>query len=103
MIAAIYTRCCGTAICVSLALTPSASAEGAWVLWARTCDVRRQVCGGEWQRRARYEAERWCRADRTRAVNEALTPAGREAAKGTVVEYECLPDNADPRGPKGTK
>ena len=96
-------RIAGTTLCWVLAVLSSAGAEGAWVLWARPCDVRSQICGGEWQRRATYEDERWCRADRTRAVNEALTPAVRKAAKRTVVEYECLPDNADPRAPKGTK
>jgi hypothetical protein len=51
------------------------------------------VCDGEWQRRQTYEAERWCRATRTIAVNQALTPEGKVAnPAGTVVEYECLPE-----------
>jgi hypothetical protein len=96
-------RIIGASLCWVLVVASSAGAEGAWVLWARSCDVRTQVCGGEWQRRETYEAERWCRAARTTAANQALTRAAGEAAKGTVVEYECLPDTADPRRPKGTK
>jgi hypothetical protein len=88
-----------------LASATSASAEGAWVLWARTCDVRSQVCGGEWQRRETYEAERWCRAARTTAVNKAFTPEASKAAttRGTVEEYQCLPDTGAPPEAKGTK
>jgi len=92
-------------LCWLLALVTSAWAEGAWVLWARTCNVRSEVCGGEWQPRETYEAERWCRAARTRAVDQGLTRAGRQVAarRGTVLEYQCLPDTVDPPGPKGTK
>jgi len=96
-------RIVGATLWWMLPVVSSAEAEGAWVLWARPCDVRSQVCDSEWLRRGTYEAERWCRADRTRAINQGLTLAARKAAKGTVVEYECLPDNADPRGLKGTK
>ncbi len=92
-------------LCWLLATVTSASAEGAWVLWARTCDVRSQVCGGEWQRRETYEAERWCRAARATAVNKAFTPEASKAAttRGTVVEYQCLPDTVAPPGPTGTR
>jgi len=92
-------------LCWLLATATSAWAGGAWVLWARTCDVRSQVCGGEWQRRETYEAERWCRAARTTAVNKAFTPKASKAAttRGTVEEYQCLPDTVAPPGAKGTK
>jgi hypothetical protein len=80
-----------------------ASAEGTWVLWARTCNIKSQVCDGEWQRRETYEAERWCRAARATAVNKAFTPEASKAAtaRGSVDEYQCLPDTTAP--PKGTK
>jgi len=92
-------------LCWMLASAPSAAAEGAWILWARTCSVKSQVCGGEWQRRQTYEAERWCRAARTTAVNKAFTPEASKAAaaRGTVEEYQCLPDTTAPPGAKGTK
>jgi hypothetical protein len=86
-----------------LALATSAHSETAWVLWARPCDLRSHVCAGDWQRRQTYEAERWCRAAWTASVNQALTPEGQRAAgvKGTVAEYQCLPDTIDLAGPKG--
>jgi hypothetical protein len=92
-------------LCWLLASATSASAEGAWVLWARTCSFKSQVCGGEWQRRETYEAERWCRAARTTAVNKALTAEASKAAtrRGTVEEYQCLPDTVAPPEAKGAK
>ncbi len=88
-----------------LATVTAAAAEGAWVLWARSCNVRSQVCGGEWQRRETFEAERWCRAARATAVNKAFTPEAVKAAtaRGTVEEFQCLPDTTAPPGAKGTK
>jgi hypothetical protein len=81
----------------------SAHSEGAWVLWARTCNVKTQTCTGPWRRRDTYEAERWCRAARTTLVNQAFTQEGRETAetRGTLVEYQCLPGSVDPPGPTG--
>jgi len=105
VIAVISARIVGAVLCLVFAFATSAFAEGASVLWARTCDVRSQACGGEWQRRETYEADRWCRAAWTAAVNQALTPEGRAVAnaRGTVLEYQCLPDTVDPRGSKGSK
>jgi hypothetical protein len=84
-----------------LAVGPSARAEDAWVLWARTCSVKTQTCGGDWQRRQTYEAERWCRAARTTLVNQAFTAEARETTgkKGTIAEYQCLPASVDPARP----
>lgn len=104
MIAAIYVRSAAGGICWLLAAS-TALAQGTSVLWARSCDIRSQVCEGEWRRVQAYEAERWCRAARSNAVNEGLTAEGYQTAmkRGFVVEYQCLPDTVDPRGPKGTK
>ena len=92
-------------LCWVLASATATAAEGAWVLWARTCNLTSQVCGGDWQRRETYEAERWCRAARTTAVNKAFTPEAFKAAaeRGTVEEYQCLPDTTAPAGAKGAK
>jgi len=81
----------------------SAHSEGAWVLWARTCNVKTQTCAGPWRRRDTYEAERWCRAARTTLVNQAFTQEGRETAetRGTLVEYQCLPGSVDPSASTG--
>lgn len=106
MIAAIYFGMAGTVVCWWwLVLDTSALAEGAWSLWVRTCNVKSQACGGEWQRRQTYEAERWCRAARTVAVNQAMTPGGRQvaSARGIVPEYQCFPDTVDPRGREGAR
>ena len=88
------------ALCCLLSGAGSAHADGGWVLWARSCNLRSQACDGQWQQRQTYEAERWCRAARTTAINQALTPQGRQAAraKGAIVDYQCLPDTVDPRG-----
>jgi len=92
-------------LCWVLASATATAAEGAWILWARTCNVKSQVCGGEWQRRETYEAERWCRAARATAINKAFTPEAIKAAtaRGTIDEYQCLPDTTAPAEGKGTK
>jgi hypothetical protein len=88
---------CGLALVVT-----SASAEGGWVLWSRPCDVAAQTCTGKWERRQVFEAERWCRAARTAAVNQAFTPEGQKLVRerGTIREFQCFPESADPREPK---
>jgi len=81
----------------------SARSGDAWILWARTCNVKTQTCAGPWRRRDSYEAERWCRAARATLVNQAFTQEGRETAeaRGTVVEYQCLPGSVDPSAATG--
>jgi hypothetical protein len=93
----------GLAVLGCLVGATSAHSEGAWVLWARTCNVKTQTCAGPWRRRDTYEAERWCRAARTTLVNQAFTQEGRETAeaRGTLVEYQCLPGSVDPSASTG--
>ena len=88
---------CGLALASSLG-----AAEGSWVLWSRPCSVADQTCTGKWERRQVYEAERWCRAARTAAVNQAFTPEGQKLVRerGMVSDFQCLPESADPREPK---
>ena len=90
------------ALCCLALLAATASAEGGWVLWSRPCEITGQTCTGKWERRQLFDAERWCRASRTAAVNQALTPEGQQVVKqrGTVVEYQCLLESADPREAK---
>ena len=98
-------RIVGAGLCWALALTAAAVAGETWVLWARTCDIQSPECRGQWRRGQTFEAERWCRAARTLAVNEALTPEGRAIAhaRGTVEEYQCLLDTVAPGGPTKSK
>ena len=83
----------------------AAGADGGWVLWSRSCDFKSQPCSGAWRRQETFEAERWCRGARTNLINQALTSEGRERAErtGTVVDYQCLVEGADPPGPKGAR
>src|SRR5258705_12017586 len=98
-------RMLGAGLCSVLALTTAAVAGETWVLWARTCDVQSPEGSGQWRRGQTYEAERWCRAARTLAVNEALTTEGRTAAhtRGAAVEDQGLPAQPARVGPEGTK
>jgi hypothetical protein len=59
------------------------------------------LCARAWQRWRNFDAERWCRAARTSAVDAELreTPAGR----GMEHEYQCLPEHAAPPGSADTK
>lgn len=90
-------------LCLAPLSTTPAFAEQAWVLWSRPCDLAAETCVGTWHRVRVFEAERWCRAARTDAVNQTLTPDGRQDAsrRGTILEFQCLPDTVDPSKAKG--
>jgi hypothetical protein len=78
------------------ALTTSASAECAWVLWGRADDV--------WTPRDIYPTEARCREARLRLSDDSRKV--REIRRPDLARqdyFECWPDTVDPspRGPKG--
>jgi hypothetical protein len=116
MIAAICARSVGAALCWSLALTTSASAECLWVLW-----VEAPTGSDQWSIASvpqhRFTAKGDCqrRADDLNAFE--VTMHRMQGTGGQAHDaYSCQPcsvdprpegallyEGADPRGPKGTK
>jgi hypothetical protein len=92
----------GGVLMIGLSLTSVAHADGGWVLWARTCDLRNPQCGAPWSRSATFEAERWCRAARTIRTNDAMRETA-ETGRRTIREYQCQPDGAPPPEATATK
>ncbi|HSL51276.1 MAG TPA: hypothetical protein VK878_19555 [Candidatus Deferrimicrobiaceae bacterium] len=82
-----------------LTVAPAAHPESAWTLWERPVNPATGQPQSEWQRRQRFEGERWCKAAMTRAINQTLAAGwkgGRWNPNAKVTEYQCLPESADP-------
>lgn len=95
-----------------LALTPSASAEEAWVLWSTMIIPPREISrmlgsASDHDRpmvarlplRGKFSTRNDCQ-HRLRELEDS--DATKDAiAGGLAVAYECLPDTVDQRAPKG--
>ena len=73
-----------------LTLTTSASAQGAWVLWAMS---QKSSAAVPLRAGTRKECAVWRDQLEAKQTQETTTE--------TTPFYNCLPDTADPRGPKG--
>ena len=96
-------RLLGTCLGGLLVLIGTAYAETAWTLWERPVDLSTGEPRGEWRTRQSFEAERWCRGEMTRAINQTLgatenKPKSKTRERApTIAEFQCLPEGKDPR------
>jgi len=88
-------------LCCVLALATSASAEGAWVLWKHEVIVPPDAKPPKegWGYVGRIEWTKVGVKSSRKDCEELLL--GGTAVPSRDVYHVCLPDNVDPRGPKG--
>jgi hypothetical protein len=78
------------------------SAQNNWVLWRRFIPTDNPEANDTWKAEPVIKTQQQCESEvkEFRALDpdkRLLDPAGREYR----IEYRCLPDTVDPRGPKG--
>ena len=79
-----------------LASAATAYAECAWVAWVHIMTTTSVPATGDWWPTAAYKAQSECEPYARR-----LTKRMEDQNPDRLVEYVCLPDTVDPRGPKG--
>jgi type IV secretory pathway protease TraF len=82
------------AVVLLVASVGAASAECAWVLWSESVlwEASRSAPVSAWRPLSGHASKAECLA-------AIITPSILGTGATLVVEYSCLPDTADPRGP----